>query len=172
MADVRVRPATLADAGLVAVVHVESWRSTYRGLVPNKYLDSLSIDRRRAVWEKLLGEASANQGVLVLEDNDSVVGFCHFSPTRDDDAVAATGEITAFYLLASHWGRGGGSRLLAAAVHALAASGFKRATLWVLDGNERARRFYEKHGWRADSSVKLDDRGTFQLRELRYGRPL
>jgi GNAT superfamily N-acetyltransferase len=119
-----------------------------------------------------LREASANQGVLVLEDDGSIVGFCHFSPTRDDEAGPATGEVTAIYLLASHWGRGGGSRLLAEAVQVLTEAGFQRATLWVLDGNERARRFYEKHGWHADGSIKLDERGTFHLRELRYGRPL
>ena len=110
--------------------------------------------------------------MLVLEEDEAVVGFCHFSPTRDDDAARATGEVTAIYLLPSHWRRGGGSRLLARAVEALTAAGFRRATLWVLDGNCRARRFYERHGWHADGSIKVDDRGTFHLRELRYAREL
>jgi L-amino acid N-acyltransferase YncA len=110
--------------------------------------------------------------VLVLEEDEAVVGFCHFSPTRDDDAARATGEVTSIYLLPSHWRRGGGSRLLARAVEALTAAGFRRATLWVLDGNCRARRFYERHGWHADGSIKVDDRGTFHLRELRYAREL
>lgn len=166
----RVRPAILADASSVAVVHVESWRSTYRGLVPDEYLDGLSVDRRRQIWEQLLAEESGDRGVLVLEDKGTVTGFCHFAPTRDDDAAPATGEITAIYLLASHWGRGGGSRLLGHAVEALTEAGFQRATLWVLDSNDRARRFYEKRGWHADGFIKVDERGTFQLRELRYGR--
>ena len=169
---VRVRLAMLADAPSVAIVHVGSWRSTYRGLVPEEYLDGLSVDRRRKAWEQLIAEASEDRGVLVLEDNDTVVGFCHFSPTRDDDAGPAAGEVTAIDLLASHWRRGGGSLLLVQAVQALTNAGFHRATLWVLDSNDRARRFYENHGWHPDGSIKVDDRGTFQLCELRYARLL
>lgn len=172
MGDVRVRPATIADAPSVARVHVESWRSAYGGLVPNEYIDSLTIDRRREVWEEILGNASADQGLLVLEASDSIVGFCHFSPTRDDDAPPGTGEITAIYLLSSHWGRGGGSLLLAEASQALTAAGFERATLWVLEGNERAQRFYSRHGWHPDGSTKVEDRGPFRLREVRYVRSL
>jgi hypothetical protein len=61
---------------------------------------------------------------------------------------------------------------MSAALERLAAAGFSEVTLWVLDANARARRFYQVDGFRADGAVKIDDRGTFQLRELRYRRGL
>jgi ribosomal protein S18 acetylase RimI-like enzyme len=61
---------------------------------------------------------------------------------------------------------------MASALDRLAAAGYEQATLWVLDTNARARRFYEAAGFRADGAEKPDDRGTFTLREVRYRRPL
>ena len=46
------------------------------------------------------------------------------------------------------------------------------ATLWVLTGNKRARRFYEQHGWTADGAQKTDWRGDVRLDEVRYRRTL
>ena len=92
----RVRAAVERDAEAVARVHVESWRSTYRGLVPDDYLAGLSVERRADVWRRLIAEAGADRGVLVLEDDGDVIGFCHYGPSRDDD-VAGTGEVTSIY---------------------------------------------------------------------------
>jgi GNAT superfamily N-acetyltransferase len=176
---VRVRAAVERDAEAVAHVHVESWRSTYRGLVPGDYLAGLSVERRSDNWRRLITDAGANRGVLVLEDdtlngdglNGDVIGFCHYGPTRDDD-VAGAGEVTSIYLLGDRWRRGGGTQLLDAAVSAMTAAGYATATLWVVDGNDRARAFYEARAWEHDGAVKVDNLGTFQLRELRYVRSL
>ena len=59
-----------------------------------------------------------------------------------------------------------------AALALLAGAGYAQVTLWVLDANSRARSFYEKAGFTADGAVKLEDRGSFQLREVRYRRSL
>lgn len=159
------------DVEAVARVHVESWRSTYRGLVPDDYLAGLSVERRADIWRRLIAEADADRGVLVLEDDGDVIGFCHYGPSRDDD-VDGTGEVTSIYLAAERWRHGGGTQLLDAAVSAMTAAGYANATLWVLDGNDRARAFYEARGWVRDGTVKVDDQGPFRLRELRYVRAL
>jgi ribosomal protein S18 acetylase RimI-like enzyme len=191
---VRVRAAVERDAEGVARVHVASWRSTYRGLVPDDYLAGLSVERRADNWRRLITDAGADRGVLVLEDdtlngdtlngdtlngdtlngdtlNGDVIGFCHYGPTRDDD-VAGAGEVTSIYLLGDRWRRGGGTQLLDAAVSAMTAAGYATATLWVVDGNDRARAFYESRAWAHDGAVKVDNLGTFHLRELRYVRSL
>jgi GNAT superfamily N-acetyltransferase len=105
---------------------------------------------------------------LVLQDGDDVIGFAHVSPARDDDVPATTGELTAIYVTRSAWGRGGGGLLMGAAQDRMREAGFGDAVLWVLEGNERARRFYEHQGWSADGIRKTDDRGAFVLHELRY----
>jgi ribosomal protein S18 acetylase RimI-like enzyme len=183
---VRVRAAVERDAEAVARVHVESWRSTYRGLVPDDYLAGLSVERRADTWRRLITEAGADRGVLVLEDDGpqgadlrdaglkdagDVIGVCHYGPTRDDD-VEGAGEVTSIYLVGDRWQRGGGTQLLDAAVSAMTAAGYATATLWVVDGNDRARAFYEARAWVHDGAVKVDDREAFQLRELRYVRAL
>ena len=167
-----VRTATGADVEAIARVHVESWRSAYKDLLPDDYLAGLSAERRIDVWRRLVADVAEDRGVLVLDDQDVVVGFSHYSPSRDEDADLGTGEVTSIYLSASHWRRGGGSQLLEAAIGRLRDGGFRRATLWVLDGNERARAFYEAHGWARDTASKVDDRGTVELHEVRYVRDL
>lgn len=165
----RVRPAVKADAAGIAVVHVRSWQGAYRGVVPDAYLDALSVERRTEVWSEILGQVHVpSTGAFVLEEGDDVVGFAHISPTRDDDMPTSTGELTGIYLLPSVWGRGGGRLLIHAGQDSLKAAGFTTATLWVLDGNTRARRFYERQGWIADGTTKLDHREGFTLVEVRY----
>jgi ribosomal protein S18 acetylase RimI-like enzyme len=70
------------------------------------------------------------------------------------------------------WGIGAGRQLMTAALDVLAAAGYRQATLWVLDSNWRARRFYHAGGWQADGTVKTDDTRGFPLTEVRYRRLL
>ena len=169
----QVRVATVDDAEAIAGVHVRSWQRAYRGLIPDAYLDTLAVERRREVWSRILAETDLPRtGAFVLQDGPDVIGFVHVAPTRDDDVPGSTGEITAIYLTPDAWGRGGGRQLMDAAEAALEAAGFATATLWVLETNLRARRFYERLGWVPDGARKLEERGDFVLVEVRYTRPL
>jgi ribosomal protein S18 acetylase RimI-like enzyme len=169
-----VRRAGAEDARGIAIVHVRSWRAAYRGLVPQEYLDRLDVQQRCSVWERILGEAEwPRAGTFVAEDSGDVVGFASICPSRDDDAgPAGAGELAAIYLLPGSWGKGLGRELMTAGLSALRDAAFDEATLWVLDTNSRARRFYEAAGWHADGAVKQDDGRGFVLNEVRYRRPL
>jgi GNAT superfamily N-acetyltransferase len=164
-----IRPAVESDARPIAEVHVRTWQVAYRGQIPDEYLDSLSVDQREIAWRQILADADLLAGgVLVLEHEAGIVGFAGVSASRDDDADRAIGEVGSIYVLPDFWNRGGGRALFDRAVDGLRAAGFSVATLWVLDTNLRARRFYEAAGWVADGATKVDDRGTFTLREFRY----
>lgn len=169
-----VRPAGVDDAPAIAAVHVRSWQAAYQGLVPQDYLDGLKPDQRRPIWERILtGTDSPTRGTLVAETDGAVTGFVNLRPTRDDDEDPATvGEVTSIYVLPEAWGTGTGRRLMAAAVAALTEAGFSQATLWVLDTNSRARRFYEVGSWRPDGTVKQDKSLGIVLSEVRYRRQL
>jgi len=169
---VTVRVASIADAPHIASVHVRSWQAAYRGQVPDDYLDSLSIEERETIWSGILrGSDLPSSGVFVSEaDERSVVGFAAISPSRDDDAETSTGEIGSIYLLPAFWGAGHGRALIERATASLREAGFAAATLWVLDTNLRARRFYERAGWRPDGAQKVEDRGSFSLSQVRYRR--
>jgi len=169
----RVRRAEVGDAAAIARVHVGSWRVAYRGLIPQDYLDRLDPEERREMWARGLATSRwPRSGTLVAEGDDGVVGFTHIGPSRDDDADPTVGEVAALYALSAVWGTGVGRVLMAAALDGLSEAGYAQATLWVLDSNARARRFYEAVGWRPDGVVKVDATRGFPLSELRYRRPL
>jgi GNAT superfamily N-acetyltransferase len=168
-----VRVATVDDAEAVAAVHVRSWQHAYRGLIPDAYLDALSVERRRDIWSRILAEADLPRtGAFVLQSGLDVIGFIHVAPARDADLPACTGEVTALYITPSACGLGGGRQLLDTAKASLKAAGFTAAALWVLEGNLGARRFYERQGWTPDGTSKVDDRGDLVLLEVRYSTTL
>ena len=150
-------------------MHVSSWQEAYRGLLPQEYLESLSVQGRTETWERNLSQPTALGAVtLVAELDDRIIGFASIGPSRDDDMGPDTGELWGLYLHPDHWGAGHGRTLHARAVTALSSTGATTATLWVLSGNQRARRFYEQQGWVADGAEKTDWRGDVRLDEVRY----
>lgn len=174
MASVVVRPAAVDDADAIGAVHVRAWQAAYRGHMSDEHLDGLSIDQRRANWRAGLSAGADDRAVLVVEDptDGHVCGFAVVGDARTDHGAAAPddGELWAINLEPEAWGRGLGGVLLAGAEQALVARGCARAHLWVLEGNARARRFYEREGWRPDGAVKDEDFGGRTLREVRYRR--
>ncbi|UUV30142.1 GNAT family N-acetyltransferase [Amycolatopsis roodepoortensis] len=157
-----IRPATVEDAWPIAEVNVRSWQSAYQGLLPELYLRDLSVEGRAARWQRTLSDP-ANQGdILVLVEDGTLLGFTAVDRIR--------GELRAIYLDPEHWGTGLGRLLLDTAVAALRESGHREATLWVLDTNKRAQRFYAAGGWVPDGATKTDTMPgeDVQLSEVRY----
>jgi ribosomal protein S18 acetylase RimI-like enzyme len=169
-----IRAARVTDASQIAVVHVRSWQGAYRGLLPQAYLDGLDPAQRVGRWQRSLAEAEDRRnGVLVADASGTLLGFVGYSPSRDGDAdPARVGEIDAIYLLPNAWGKGVGRLLMVAALGRLAEAQFDRVTLWVLDSNVRARRFYEAGGWLADGARKIEDSRGFPVAQVRYKRSL
>ncbi|MGW6444546.1 N-acetyltransferase family protein [Lentzea sp. NPDC055074] len=151
-----VRPAVVSDAQAVAHVHVETWRAAYRGLVPDSVLDGLSVRQRAEMWERGIPHG----GVWVGLVDGEVAGFCAVGPSREPDAVF---ELFAIYVLPSAWGTPLGYELARAAL-----GDEQDVVLWVFDENPRARRFYERLGFRADGVVKTETIGGAELKEIRY----
>lgn len=166
-----IRRALADDALGVATVHVRSWQAAYSGLLPDTYLDQLDVDARRAAWAGTIAQADwPGTGTLVAtEANGNVAGFAHVGPARDDDLdPLVVGELASIYVLPQAWGSGVGRRLMLAAVNVLRDAGFGAAILWVLDGNDRAQRFYEIGGWQLDGAAKDIVIAETTLAEVRY----
>lgn len=164
-----VRPATVDDATAIGTIHVEAWRAAYRGLLPDDLLDGLSVEQRVTSWRRSLTKASEGAPrPVVIEVDHSVAGFAVAGPSRDEDAPPSTMELSALYLAPHLVGHGYGAPLLREALAPLAARGASAVTLWVLEENQRARRFYEREGFTPDGGAKVDAR--LRARELRYRR--
>lgn len=169
-----VRAAAPSDAEQIAAVHVQSWQAAYRGLLPQDYLDQLDPADRLPRWRRTLREVDpASGGVIVAVKNGRICGASWFGPARDTDTdPIQVGELIGIYLVPEAWGKGLGRSLMTAAAEHLTIAGYTQATLWVLQSNARARRFYAKAGWTEDGAVKQDDRLGFPITELRYRRQL
>ncbi len=162
-----IHPATAEDCRAVAEVHVESWQHAYRGILPEQYLASLSAADREAMWRRLLEQQPSH--LLVARAADQVVGFVAFGASRDKGAPIDQAEIWAIYVKAASWSTGAGRLLWLEALERIVAEGYKSVSLWVIAGNERAVRFYERAGF----VVEPESRKSFQLggttlEELRY----
>lgn len=171
--EMNFRVAEPGDETSIAEVHVLAWQIAYRGMIPDTYLDGLSVTERIATWRQILSELDPPSRSCYVAFRDSrLTGFVHCCPSRDIDAAPTTGEVTAIYVHPNHWGEGVGRGLLKLAVENLNHAGFNSATLWVLDVNARARRFYEEAGWLSNGTTKRDARRRFTLNEVQYARSI
>jgi hypothetical protein len=99
--DMHIRQATMADVAAIARVHVESWRTTYQGILPDDYLANLTYAQREFLWREILSKRGGHSLTYVVEDDSGdIVGFASGGPERSGDSVY-TGELYAIYLLES-----------------------------------------------------------------------
>lgn len=166
------RDATFNDATDIARIHVRTWQSAYRGLLPDDALDAMTPDQRRPMWEGLLAAPPGAYGMLVVERDGTLVGFSSFGRPRDPEAPNDTFELFAIYVDPDVQGQGAGTRLLTAAETAMRDAGATKAVLWVLAGNHQAERFYRKHGWIPAGTEKSETLFGTELQELLYTRDL
>jgi ribosomal protein S18 acetylase RimI-like enzyme len=165
---VHLRRARESDARAIAEVHVRTWQQAYDRLLPDAFLKALNIEARERYWANEIAVLPPERRPWVAETQAEVVGFVSAGPSRDDDAAGATGEVYAIYVLPECWDRGVGRNLFDRAERDLIQHGYDVATLWVLDSNQRARRFYEAAGWYTDGASKVDRLGEIELSEVRY----
>ena len=156
-----VRRAEPADARGIAEVHTRTWQAAYRHVFPADVLDNLDVEERVRGW---LERIEADMAVWVAETEDGIVGFVAAGPSRTEDGF---GELYAIYLLPEAWGGGAAAGLMAAFKDWLAEEGYTTAMLWVLADNPRARRFYEREGWRADGQ-RVDTIRGVEVEETLY----
>lgn len=164
-----IRKANVTDAHEIAIIHVVSWQAVYRGLIPDIVFDSLLISDRETMWKKLL---SQNTVVLVLESDRKIIGFCSICKSRDDDTTQNCGEISAIYLHPDYFGSGYGVFLIKAALSELKNTEFHEVTLWVLENNKIAARFYEKMGFQKTGNIMPEDFNGVILNEIQYRKTL
>jgi ribosomal protein S18 acetylase RimI-like enzyme len=166
-----VRTATREDADAIGSVQVRAWQAAYPGMMPQAYLDGLDVGERRAFWRQGLAAPPPGGQLLVACQGAAVVGFAVCGPEEFSEA-SGRGQVYALNVDPSAWGIGAGAALLRTAQDRLVAAGFGEAVLWVIPGNARARRFYERHGWEVDSLERPAEVFGVTITEMRYRRRL
>lgn len=157
-----IRSLTEADDLMkVSSVYEQSWKSAYKGIIPQSYLDSIPVGR----WASGINKPDRHN--IILTDGGIIAGTSCFCASRWEK-FAEYGEIVSVYLLPEYTGKGYGRQLMEAAVSGLESMCFKSVLLWVLEENVNARRFYEHFGFTANGEVMDDNIGGKDLREIMY----
>jgi ribosomal protein S18 acetylase RimI-like enzyme len=162
---VTLRRATLDDASAVGHIHVESWKVAYRGIMPDDVIARTDLAYRTQFWAERL--ADREWPVFLLEENGRSIAFCQLvaSPDPDDDPTRV-GHITSIHVLPDLRSRGHGRALMDHAVGEFRKRGFVALTLWVLEENRSARRFYERYGFKLDGGTRCYPKTN--VPEVRY----
>jgi len=152
-------------------VHIDSWKTTYRGIVSDDYLDNLSYEERERWWSENI--STSGRIVFVADDAVSeskekkIIGFCSGGRNRSTTDPRYEAELHAIYILQEHRGKGIGKTLVQYLALSLVESGFTSVIVWVLAKNPY-RRFYESLGGEYVRSAEIQIGGsTFE--EVSYG---
>ena len=160
---INIRTATPADAEQIAFVHIDSWRTTYRGIITDEYLDKLNLQARTNYWSNELTEQCDN--VFVADNDGVVVGFATAGERRDNNNFDS--ELYAIYVLQQHQQKNIGRLLLTATSKYLQTCGHRSMYVWILADNN-AKQFYERLGGEQFDKKGIEIGGR-QLTEIAYG---
>ena len=167
--ELRIRNATLSDVKDGARLHVETWQSAYRGLMPNEFLQSLKIEDFEKGWQNAINSIDESRLKIVAEIEDRIVGFIAAGPSRSDISEFPE-ELHAIYVHPKNYGKGIGRKLLESYIEWLRLRKKDSFVLWVLKDNLPARCFYEATGGIELHQEKTDRAfGGVSLIEVAYG---
>jgi GNAT superfamily N-acetyltransferase len=162
---VLLRPAADQDLPAVGALHFRSRADAYAGFLSAAALRYGSPAAMGEWWAERWRWERETHRLTVAVAGDALAGFTYLGPSEQDGVA----ELYAIHADPAVVGTGVGRLLMADALPALGRLG-DRAVLWVLEANERARRFYERGGWAADGGVRTEPIGGEPVAQLRYAR--
>ena len=142
---IKLRHSTVDDAGAIARVQALSWQATYRGMIPQDYLDAIDVDAWAERHRGHMLEEPEGFVSYMAEEEGEIVGWALGGPNRDQRMIYSA-ELFTIYLLPGYERRGIGRMLMNAVARGLMSLGFESMIVWVLRDNWAAREFYEALG--------------------------
>ncbi|MHB8494890.1 MAG: GNAT family N-acetyltransferase [Casimicrobiaceae bacterium] len=142
---VTIRPANVRDAAAIARVRIDSWRATYRGLIPDTYLAAMKNEESTAIWERILSAGPNTASVFVAESDGEVIGFAAANMLREP-RFDLDAELTAVYVRGAFQHAGVGRRLVREVAQAQRAHSATGLIVWVIARNKIGRGFCEGLG--------------------------
>jgi len=188
-----IRSASTADASQIAAVMRDSWFAAYEGIIARQLIDQATAPDggarvrqsfRIRPWQRMIAAVARHpRPATGAYAASAIVGYASFGPERDvlgtswphpQTAAGAEGrvaELYALYVRPAWWSTGIGRALMDQVLDRVSAAGYRCITLWVLEDNARARRFYERAGFASDDDAR-HLLGDFGVTEIRYRRGL
>ena len=149
------------DLGLISNIYEQSWRITYKGMLPARYLKKLPEGN----WKERINRFGSRSMVLV--SGDGYIGTVSFGASSIEK-YSGWGEVYTLYLLPQYTGKGLGKRLMDRALAEVKESGYSRVMLFALDKNISARRFYENYGFKVNGDMMKKRFGHKMVTEIMY----
>jgi ribosomal protein S18 acetylase RimI-like enzyme len=162
-----IREAEPSDAAQIAQVNLETWLSTYHGILDEAYLQSRSLDDQVSIWQSTLAQASPSENRFVAVAGNQVVGYCGGGRNPDTRSPFQS-ELFGHYILKQYQNQGLGKQLTHALARWLQKQGSQSLLVWVMDKNPY-RRFYEKIGGELLDQTRDLDYGGKKLTVVSYG---
>ena len=150
-----IRRATISDAPGIAKVHVDSWRTTYKGIIPQSFLDGLSYEQRTKLWQNNVSDKTNT--IFIAENEGEIIGFVT-GGTRNKNEEAGASDLTSIYLLEEWQGKSVGKKLLNQIMIAFLEQGYLKIYVDVLAAN-KTRQFYQYYGAEYVKTVQLSIAG-------------
>jgi ribosomal protein S18 acetylase RimI-like enzyme len=150
---VKIRRANERDLTAISHVLVDAWRTTFRGLVSDRYLDNMSYAQQRDRHLRYMLSQRVSYSVAECGQTGAVIGFVSGGPIRDREFPYAS-ELYAIYIRQEFQGSGIGRRLFCVLVDQLFRSGLTSMMVWALGPN--AHSFYERMGGRAITTRRIE----------------
>ncbi|WP_411991328.1 N-acetyltransferase family protein [Agarivorans sp. DSG3-1] len=147
----KVREALLGDVAAIAAIHVNAWKSAFKGLMPKGYIDKYTVQLRQREWLQAI--STGVEHVLVALDNNQIVGFLSYSEAKSSAAIL---ELHKLYLCPSVYRKGIGQLLMAQLALKAKAKDIEEMNLYVLDTNKVAITFYRKLGFEFSANSLTD----------------
>ena len=167
MFEIKTRRANIQDITQMSFIHARSWRKAYRGLLPDKFLDELEDSKWVDMLKKGMGDVTIKAWVATLENE--IVACMSVGGSRYKGYEHQL-ELVSIYVLPEYWSRGVGSLLIDEVLKYALDNRYREVGLWVLDGNSKAIRFYERHGFINNEDTISCTIGGIATTEKRYVR--
>jgi len=161
-----IRASRIEDASSIARVHVDSWRTTYKGIVPDTFLADISYKRREQSARQHLSNLNDTYTYVAEDEQGQIVGFISGGSNRDIPSEY-TGELYAIYILQEAQGQGIGKKLTQVLIERLVQEHYYSMLVWVLADNP-SRHFYEALGGQYVATKQIEIGGVM-LNEVSYG---
>ena len=163
-----IRKMNEADCKAIGELYSAAWRKGYKGLIPQELLDKITPEKYE-VRSRVNG--FLDDGSFVAVEDGRVVAHCH-ARAADEPKMRGWGEIHTLYTHPDHWRLGYGAAVLGRAEEWLIDQGFNNVYLYVLDGNERAERFYKAQGYLPNMDTLCCDLGGVIVTDNRFVKQL
>lgn len=149
--ELQITLAGMCDLEDMVKIHCESWKHAYRGIISDDYIRRKNLSRHDKWLSILSGE---NKKHYIVKHNGTPVGMVSIDVPREAPEPD-TYEIFGLYILPEYARMGFGSEVMTLMEEKIRQMGYKRISLWVLEPNLPARKFYEKLGFAPDGTEKL-----------------